>query len=199
MQVTANARYRKIVVGSLARPTVEKRRSPNWNARSSTECILKKAAPPVSPIASDKLSEAAAIRRAGRGDAARLYTTQHTYQPFLDLFPCRDLPCSPSPRPDTSPAAQSLGLCSTRLLQSLAQPLHMSAKFRQPHLLRPRVAHHSFRIADRPQRPSKDQPVEATQYSRNLLPVFRDKLFHGVSVLRRYCALGRVHDTAGFR
>jgi RNA polymerase sigma-70 factor (ECF subfamily) len=70
MQVTANARCRKIVVGSLARPTVEKRRGPNWDARSSTECILKKAAPPVSTIGSDKLSEARAIQRAREGDPA---------------------------------------------------------------------------------------------------------------------------------
>ncbi len=70
MQATANARFRRIVVGSLARPTIEKRRSLNWEARSSTECISKKVAPPVSPIASDKLSEAEAIQRAGHGDAA---------------------------------------------------------------------------------------------------------------------------------
>jgi len=68
MQVTANARCRKIVVGSLAWPTVERRRSLNWDARSRTECISKKAAPPVSTIASDKLSEAEAIRRARYGD-----------------------------------------------------------------------------------------------------------------------------------
>src|SRR5207248_4870980 len=58
-----------IVVGSLVRPTVGKRRSLNWDARLSPESISKKAAPPVSPIASDKLSEAAAIQRAGHGDA----------------------------------------------------------------------------------------------------------------------------------
>jgi len=124
----------------------------------------------------------------------RLYTTQHTYRPFLNLFPCRDpsrylflaLSCRGQilHRPP-----QSLGLCSTRLLRSLAHPLHMPAKFRQPHLVGPQVAHHPFRIADRPQRPSKDQPVETTQYSRNLFPVFRDKLFYGVSVLRRYGVL----------
>lgn len=57
------------MVGSLVRPTVEKRRSLNWDARSSTEGISKEAAPPVSPIASDKLSEAEAIQRAGHGDA----------------------------------------------------------------------------------------------------------------------------------
>jgi RNA polymerase sigma-70 factor, ECF subfamily len=68
MQVTANARCRKTVVGSLARPTVEKRRSLNWDARSSMECISKKAAPPVSTIASDKLSEAEAVQRARNGD-----------------------------------------------------------------------------------------------------------------------------------
>src|ERR1700675_4364978 len=68
MHVTANARDRKLVVGSLARPTTEKRRSLNWEARSSTECISKKAAPAVSPIGSDELSEAEAIRRASDGD-----------------------------------------------------------------------------------------------------------------------------------
>ena len=70
MQVTANAGCRKIVVGSLARPTVGKRRSQNWDARLSTQCISKKAAPPVSAIASDKLSEAEAIERARNGDRA---------------------------------------------------------------------------------------------------------------------------------
>jgi RNA polymerase sigma-70 factor (ECF subfamily) len=68
MPVTANTTFRKIVVASLARPTVEKRRTLNRNARSSTECISKKAAPPVSTIASEKLSEAEAIRRASNGD-----------------------------------------------------------------------------------------------------------------------------------
>jgi RNA polymerase sigma-70 factor (ECF subfamily) len=68
MQVTANARCRKIVVGSLARPAVEKRRSLNRDARSSTERISKKAAPPVFPFASDELSESEAIRRARYGD-----------------------------------------------------------------------------------------------------------------------------------
>jgi RNA polymerase sigma-70 factor (ECF subfamily) len=68
MQVTANASCRKIVVGSLARPTIEKRRSLFLEARSSTECISNKAAPSVSPIASDELSEAEAIQRARGGD-----------------------------------------------------------------------------------------------------------------------------------
>jgi RNA polymerase sigma-70 factor, ECF subfamily len=68
MQVTANARGTKLVVGSLARPTVEKRRTLHWDAHSSTECIPKKAAPAVSPIATRELSEAEAIRRARDGD-----------------------------------------------------------------------------------------------------------------------------------
>ncbi len=68
MQITANARCRKIVVGSLARPTVEKRRSLNWDARLGAEGTSKKAAPPLSTIASDKLSEAEAIQRARNGD-----------------------------------------------------------------------------------------------------------------------------------
>jgi RNA polymerase sigma-70 factor (ECF subfamily) len=70
MQVTANARCRKIVVGSLARPTVEKRRSLNWDTRSSKECISKKAAPPVFPCASAKLCEREVIQRAQDGDRA---------------------------------------------------------------------------------------------------------------------------------
>jgi RNA polymerase sigma-70 factor, ECF subfamily len=68
MPVLANTTLRKIVIASLARPTVEKRRRLNRDARPSTECISKKAAPPVSTIVSDKLSEAEAIRRAQGGD-----------------------------------------------------------------------------------------------------------------------------------
>jgi hypothetical protein len=68
MQVTANAGDRKLVNGSLARPTMEKRRSQDWDAHLSTECIPKKAAPKVSPIASGELSESEAIRRACDGD-----------------------------------------------------------------------------------------------------------------------------------
>src|ERR1700756_5724533 len=68
MPITANTRCKKIVVGSLARPTVEKRRSLYWDACSGMECISKKAAPPVSPIASGQIREAEAIRRARDGD-----------------------------------------------------------------------------------------------------------------------------------
>jgi len=68
MPVTANTTFRKVVVAPLARPFVEKRRSLNWDVRSSTECILKKAAPPVSTIGSDKLSEGRVIQRAREGD-----------------------------------------------------------------------------------------------------------------------------------
>jgi RNA polymerase sigma-70 factor (ECF subfamily) len=68
MQATANAGGGKLAVGSPARPTVAKRPNLNWDPRSSTECISKKAAPLVSPIAGGKLSEAEAIRRASDGD-----------------------------------------------------------------------------------------------------------------------------------
>ena len=68
MQATANAGGGKLAVGSPARPTVAKRPNLNWDPRSSTECISKKAAPPVSTIASDQLSEAEVIRRACNGD-----------------------------------------------------------------------------------------------------------------------------------
>jgi len=68
MHVTASARCGKIAVGSLARPTVEKRRSPSRETHSSAECIPAKAAPPASPLAGGELSEAEAIRRARDGD-----------------------------------------------------------------------------------------------------------------------------------
>jgi RNA polymerase sigma-70 factor (ECF subfamily) len=68
MPVTANTTFRKIVVASLARPTAERRRSLNRDARPSTECISKQAAPPVVSFASDKLSETEVIRRARNGD-----------------------------------------------------------------------------------------------------------------------------------
>jgi RNA polymerase sigma-70 factor (ECF subfamily) len=68
MPVTANTTFRKVVVAPLARAFVEKRRSLNRDARPSTECISKKAAPPVSTTGSDKLSEARAIQRAREGD-----------------------------------------------------------------------------------------------------------------------------------
>jgi RNA polymerase sigma-70 factor, ECF subfamily len=68
MHATANAGSRKLVVGSLARPSVEMRRGLNRDADSSPECIPEKAAPAASPIASGELSEAEAIRRAREGD-----------------------------------------------------------------------------------------------------------------------------------
>jgi RNA polymerase sigma-70 factor (ECF subfamily) len=70
MQVPTNARCTTMVVPPLTRPTVEKRRNLNSAARPSTECISTKAGPPVSPIASDKLSEADAIERACDGEPA---------------------------------------------------------------------------------------------------------------------------------
>ena len=68
MPVTANSRCRRIVAGSLARPMVERRRSFDQDARSVTEGISKKAAPPVSSMGSDRLSEAEVIQRAREGD-----------------------------------------------------------------------------------------------------------------------------------
>jgi RNA polymerase sigma-70 factor (ECF subfamily) len=68
MQATANAGGRQLVVRSLARPTIETRRSLNRDAHSISECVSKKAAPAAFPIASDQMSEAEAIRRARNGD-----------------------------------------------------------------------------------------------------------------------------------
>jgi RNA polymerase sigma-70 factor (ECF subfamily) len=68
MQVTASARGKRIVDEPLAGHAVEKRRSLDSDARPSTDCIPSKVAPRVSPIASDKPSEAEAIRGAQSGD-----------------------------------------------------------------------------------------------------------------------------------
>jgi RNA polymerase sigma-70 factor (ECF subfamily) len=68
MHAIANARFRKMVVGSLARPSVEKRRSLNRDALTSPECVPEKATPAPFPIVSGDLSEAEAIRRARDGD-----------------------------------------------------------------------------------------------------------------------------------
>jgi RNA polymerase sigma-70 factor, ECF subfamily len=68
MPVTANAKCTKLVVGSLARPAVQKRRSLAWDTHSSRGCISQEPVPPVSSVASDRLSEAGAIQRAREGD-----------------------------------------------------------------------------------------------------------------------------------
>lgn len=68
MPATTLAGCRKIVVGSLARPAADKRRSRNSDVRSSTKCIAKKATPPFSPTASNQPSEAEAIRGAQAGE-----------------------------------------------------------------------------------------------------------------------------------
>jgi RNA polymerase sigma-70 factor (ECF subfamily) len=81
MPVIANTTFRRIVVASLAKPTVEKRRSLNRDARPSTECTSKKAAPPVSTIASEKQSEAEAIRRACNGDRAAFEYLYRSHSP----------------------------------------------------------------------------------------------------------------------
>jgi RNA polymerase sigma-70 factor, ECF subfamily len=70
MPATTNAGCRQIVVGSRILPAVEKRRSPNSDARPSTKGIVKEAAPQFSPITSNTLSEAEAIRGAQAGDEA---------------------------------------------------------------------------------------------------------------------------------
>jgi len=70
MQATANAGYGKLAVESLARPSIQKRRSSSRDVRSSAERISSNAAPPVFSLASDKLTEAEIIRRAQDGDPA---------------------------------------------------------------------------------------------------------------------------------
>ena len=68
MPVTANVRCTKIVVGSLAKSTVGKRRCLVWDARRGTECLSKEVVPQLSSRASDKENEAEIIQRAAEGD-----------------------------------------------------------------------------------------------------------------------------------
>ena len=68
MPVTASVRCTKIVVGSLAKSTVGKRRCLVWDARRGTECLSKEAVPQLSSRASDKENEAEIIQRATEGD-----------------------------------------------------------------------------------------------------------------------------------
>src|ERR1700751_339832 len=70
MPVRASTRFTKLVVDSLARSSVAKRRTPNRVARPSNECIMRKAGPPASPFACERLNEAQAIERAQAGDPA---------------------------------------------------------------------------------------------------------------------------------
>jgi RNA polymerase sigma-70 factor, ECF subfamily len=77
MPTAANARCRNTVVESLVRHTVENRRSLKSDAHRSPKCISKKAAPTASPVASDKVNEAEAIRRAQNGDAVMF---EHLYR-----------------------------------------------------------------------------------------------------------------------
>ena len=68
MPVTVSVRCTKIVVGSLAKSTVRKRRCLVWDARRGTECLSKEAVPQLSSRASDKENEAEIIQRATEGD-----------------------------------------------------------------------------------------------------------------------------------
>src|ERR1700752_1348494 len=70
MPVRASTRFTKLVVDSLARSSVAKRRSPCGDARPSNECIMRKAAPSASPVACERLNEAQAIERIQAGDPA---------------------------------------------------------------------------------------------------------------------------------
>jgi RNA polymerase sigma-70 factor (ECF subfamily) len=70
MLVRASTRFTKLVVHSLASSSVAKRRGPNRDARPSNECVMRKAAPPASPVACARLNEAQVIERAQAGDPA---------------------------------------------------------------------------------------------------------------------------------
>jgi RNA polymerase sigma-70 factor, ECF subfamily len=68
MPITATARCGKLAVGSSVKCTLGRRRSLVLSTRLGTETTSKKAAPPVSSMASDRRSEGAVIQRAREGD-----------------------------------------------------------------------------------------------------------------------------------
>jgi RNA polymerase sigma-70 factor, ECF subfamily len=68
MPITATARCTKLAVGSSAKCTLGRRRRLVLSTRPGTETISKKAAPPISSMASDGRSEGAVIQRAREGD-----------------------------------------------------------------------------------------------------------------------------------
>ena|SRR3981189_4037 len=68
MPVTANAGCTKIVIGSLVKSTVGKRRSLVWDTRPGTECASKKATLQTSSTAGERPGEAEIIQRVREGD-----------------------------------------------------------------------------------------------------------------------------------
>jgi RNA polymerase sigma-70 factor (ECF subfamily) len=72
MPVRPSTRFTKLVVDSLSRSSIAKRRSPNRDARPSNECIEGKASLPASPVACEMRNEAQAIARVQVCDPAVL-------------------------------------------------------------------------------------------------------------------------------
>jgi len=70
MQATANARCRNTTAQSLAPHIMQKRRSFNGSARSTSESVSGKSAPPISATDNNNLTEAEIIKRAQNGDHA---------------------------------------------------------------------------------------------------------------------------------
>jgi RNA polymerase sigma-70 factor (ECF subfamily) len=67
MPVTANT-FSNIVVRSIARRTLEKRRSLASGTRSSAQCASRNPAPPASPTRNERPAEAEIVRRVRDGD-----------------------------------------------------------------------------------------------------------------------------------
>lgn len=68
MPVTADVNHTKIVVGSIARRSPERRRSLASVVRIDSECISTKPATPAASTRHDKLSEADIVQRVSKGD-----------------------------------------------------------------------------------------------------------------------------------
>src|ERR1019366_4700149 len=76
-------------------------------------------------------------------------------------------------------------LCQAQrsILQPLTCLFNMRTKVLQQNAVGSKVVPHAIHVAQRPQRPSKNQPVEPRQHPRDLVPMLRDKLVHGASFL----------------
>jgi hypothetical protein len=68
MPVTANASSSNIVVRSIARRTLEKRRSQASGTRSSAESLSRKPAPPAFSPRNERPSEGDIVQRVSKGD-----------------------------------------------------------------------------------------------------------------------------------
>src|SRR6266705_2860738 len=125
---------------------------------------------------------------------ARFDATQHTEQPLVHaLFgshPPRHLFLLHATRSQVlHRPPQRASLSQRSILQSLTDVLCVATEIFQQNLVHGQIRLHPRHVRQRSQRPSKNQPVEPRQHSRDLVSMVCDKLFHGASLLPRCSVL----------